>query len=284
MKIQNHKVHYSNHPLHIRILVTEEGYWAVDASNHLIHNDKVICPLYESIDFGPDAWIHLYKFDDNCFILFDGNYRKGDNIWIINKQGAIIRSFSVDDGVFKIHIQQRKIIVAYSEVVIGSAQRVAIFDEFGKLLKDFDCDETDWEVKGFCRKSEHEMIIQSYDKFDVQVLNLNTFKLKTYKFFNNRDFYYPEFITYSPTSQYLYFGSRDDSRQEKIDPNSVHMNIFRGKLDENSDEIRFVFFDKINYFYYHIPLDNAKVLEVDFKEELTKTDQFNYSIIDFENS
>jgi hypothetical protein len=284
MKIRKHSIHYTEHPLNIRIVVdSNSSYWAIDAAHHLIHNNKVICSLANHIPFDEDNWIHFYRLDENYLIVIDGAIMNTDNLWIIDNKGQIIRSFSVGNNFSKIYVQERKIIIAYDYMSAGfEEQRIAIFDEFGNFLKKFDIGEIDLIAKSFCKKSKNEVIIQAYDNFNIQVLNLNTFEIKTYQFLNNPSLYASQFVLYSPTTEYIYLGSKANFMKRPDDPNSLYLNVFRGKLDEVTQSIRFDFFEKLDYSSHYISLNKSQVLQVNSNVDWVNTEEPFYAIIDFE--
>lgn len=243
MKTTEYLINYSKGILIKDILLDEYGYWGIDKNKNLIHNDLIISNLNKEISL---RFPFFRKFDKNLFLIIDGEdaRNKKNNTWIISENGYINEKFHIGEGAYKVIVLNCKIIIAYSDCVIGccpiGTNRLIIFDERGKILKKFGF-ELGQEVKSICAKNETEIYIQELYPPHVVHINLETWELTKFEFPLSE---YAEVMTYSKGE--LYFGFRNSFSKSFDDIKNGQMNIFKSNIKENH-KIELEYIGKVDY-------------------------------------
>lgn len=191
MNITKYNIKYRKHRLLKDIILEENGYWALDVEKHLIHNDQVIAQVKEvSLEFP-----FFRKVGEN-FLVIEGEWMRGNNAWIINRQGKVLYHFFAGRSPYKVHTQAGKILIAQGEAGYNMyKKRLLIYDYKGNLLKVFNR-EGGQETKAIAKKSETEVVLFVYrgrHREGVAILNLETYKWEYYKL---PEQFHPYVITY----------------------------------------------------------------------------------------
>ncbi|MFT3993962.1 MAG: hypothetical protein QM660_06615 [Dysgonomonas sp.] len=113
---------------------------------------------------------------------------KGDNAFIYNLEGELLKTFFAGDGVEDVIVVADKIIFSYfDEGVFGNPgpnnEGIAIFDFNGQFLYGFNSANQDMIVDCYamCKYDNDKILFYIYPDFPLVELNINTFKAIIYK-------------------------------------------------------------------------------------------------------
>lgn len=231
METRTHIINYSEGKLIKDIIFDNSGYWGIDEEGKLIHNDVIVCHLSSEIRL---EFPFFRAFNENAFLIIDGEYAKDQyNAWIISRNGVLKEQFYIGEGACKVLVLNEKIIVAYSDAIIGGCpigtNRLVVFDKKGTILRKFGF-ELGQEMKAICAKNEHEIYLQELYPPHVVCINLSTWSMTKFKFPLKA---YADMMTCC--NEILYFGMLNPVPETEEDIKNGTMTLYQSTIHANSE-------------------------------------------------
>jgi len=131
----------------------------------------------------------IRRLNNDKFFIADSRTEKGNNGYIFNFSGQLLKSFLAGDGIQDIIVHRDKIIITYfDEGVYGSdgpnGDGLAVFDFEGQQLFGVNSSAGNMVIADcycICKHGTNRVLFYAYTDLKVFILNLDTFEIESFE-------------------------------------------------------------------------------------------------------